>query len=147
MPGVLKPFQFTDGMMQGRVGAQYIEDTAEVRAAKERFHKFFQLVLAGLLGTLAPEPGRNVLPAEIADLYIEEDAEVAAARRSFDQLYRAALAGHLPPSQLQEAVKDHEADIEAAGEELERTIADLEDLVEAAEADNDIESFDDDYDL
>ena len=88
-------------MMQGRVGAQYIEDTAEVRAAKERFHKFFQLVLAGLLGTLAPEPGRNVLPAEIADLYIQEDAEVAAARRSFDQLYRAALAGDLPPSLLQ----------------------------------------------
>ena len=69
----------------GKVGAQYIEDTAEVKTAKERFFKFFQFVLDGMLDSLSPKPGHSEIPAEIADFYIKEEAEVTEARKSFDK--------------------------------------------------------------
>ena len=56
---------------EGRVGAQYIEYTAEVKAARERFFEFFQFALDGMLYKLAPRPGYNRIPEQIADFYIK----------------------------------------------------------------------------
>ena len=36
-------------LMISKVGRQYIEDTTEVQQAKERFFKFFQFAVDGLL--------------------------------------------------------------------------------------------------
>merc|ERR1711955_43843 len=79
----------------GKIGAQYLEDTSDVKAAKERFFRFFEFALSGMLYKLSPVPGQNVLPAEIADFYIKDDPEVAAAKRQFDELYRNAAGGDL----------------------------------------------------
>ena len=58
--------------VDGKIGAQYIDDTPEVKAAKERFHKFFKFVLDGMLIKLSPKPGYNQIPEQIADFYIKE---------------------------------------------------------------------------
>ena len=70
----------------GKVGAQYLEDTAEVKAAKEMFSKFFQFVLDGMLYKLAPKPGHTVIPKEIADFFIKDAPDVAAEKLTFDKL-------------------------------------------------------------
>jgi len=123
----------------GKVGAQYIEYTAEVKAARDRFFKFFNFVLDGMLHTLAPKPGYNEIPEAIADFYIKDDSEVAEAKKSFDKLYRDALAGDLPSAiayvALEEAVNNNEDDVEAAAEELEKTLNDIVDAVEEIEDD------------
>ena len=48
------------------------DETPEVKAAKERFHRFFQFVLDGMLDKLSPKPGYNQIPEQIADFYIKE---------------------------------------------------------------------------
>ena len=127
---------------QGKIGAQYIEYTAEVKAARERFFEFFQFALDGMLYKLAPRPGYNRIPEQIADFYIKvmimmmimmvimiadfyikDDAEVSEAKESFDSLYREALAV--------------EAEGEAAVEELERTLNDIAEVIEEADEDED----------
>ena len=133
----------------GKVGAQYIEYTAEVKAARERFFRFFQFVLDGMLNTLAPKPGYNEIPEAIADFYIKDDSEVAEAKKSFDKLYRDALAGDLPSAiayvALEEAVNNNKDDVDAAAEELEETLNEIADAVEEI-GDDDLSDdlFDDD---
>ena len=134
---------------EGKVGAQYIEYTPEVKAAKERFFKFFQFVLDGMLDKLSPVPGQSELPEQIADFYIKEDQEVAEARKSFDKLYRDALAGDLPSAiayvAVESAINNNEDDIDAAAEELEETINDIVELVDDTEDDASNEYSGDDY--
>merc|ERR1712147_101362 len=62
----------------GKIGAQYIAYTPEVQAARERFFEFFQFALDGMLYKLAPKPGYNQIPEQIADFYIKDDPEAAA---------------------------------------------------------------------
>ena len=116
----------------GKVGAQYLPYTPEVAAARERFFRFFQFVVDGMLDKLSPQPGHNKIPAEIADFYIKDESEVAEAKASFDELYRNALAGDLPSAialvALEEAVKNND-DIEGAAEELDETLSDIIQLV------------------
>ena len=132
----------------GKVGSQYIAYTPEVQAARERFFEFFQFALDGMLYKLAPKPGYNKIPEQIADFYIKDDAEVAEAKESFDKLYRDALAGDLPSAivyvALEDAVSNNKDDPEAAAEELERTLNDIAEVID--EANEDSEDADNDED-
>ena len=116
----------------GKVGAQYLPYSPEVAAARERFFKFFQFVVDGMLEKLSPQPGHHNIPEEIADFYIKDDPEVAEARASFAELYRDALAGDLPSAlalvALEEAVNNND-DLEGAAEELDETLSDIIQLV------------------
>merc|ERR1712105_218886 len=122
----------------GKIGAQYLEDTPEVRAAKERFFRFFDLALSGMLYKLAPVPGQNVIPAEIADFYIQDDPEVAAAKSEFDQLYRNALGGDLASAIALTVLADND-DVGGAVKELEDTLVEIARSGEGKEASEKIE--------
>merc|ERR1711874_219257 len=135
---------------EGSVGAQYQEDTAEVKAAKERFFEFFQLVLDGMLHKIAPQPGNNIIPEEIADFYIKDEPDVAAEKLEFDELYRDALNGDaasaLAVSALEQAISNNQEDMEAAAKELEETLDAIADVVEeeySDDADSDLFNEDD----
>merc|ERR1711874_273299 len=132
---------------EGRVGAQYQEDTAEVKEAKERFFEFFQL--DGMLHKIAPQPGNNIIPEEIADFYIKDDPDVAAEKLEFDELYRDALNGDaasaLAVSALEQAISNNQEDMEAAARELEETLDAIADVVEEEYSDDaDSDLFDED---
>merc|ERR1712106_1201158 len=118
----------------GKIGAQYLEDTAEVKAAKERFFKFFQFVLDGMLYKLAPQPGNNVIPEEIADFYIKDALDVAAEKLKFDQLYRDALNGDaasvIAVVALEEAISDNDGNLAAAEKQLDETLDAIATVVE-----------------
>lgn len=114
----------------GKVGRQYLEDTPEVKKAKEEFFTFFQFAMDGLLYKLAPVPGQNVIPAEISQWYIKDDSEVAEAKAQFDQLYRDALGGDLASAVALTVLQEHGDDLGGAVEELEDTLAELE-VIEA----------------
>lgn len=118
----------------GKIGAQYIEDTAEVKAAKERFFRFFDFAVQGLLYKLAPVPGHNQIPAEIADFYIKDEPEVAAAKREFDQLYRDALGGDVASALALTVLADHDNNYGGAVEELEITLKQIEDSLKEDES-------------
>ena len=118
----------------GKVGAQYLEDTPEVKAAKERFFKYFNFVLDGMLYKLAPKPGQNVIPEEIADFYIKDEPDVAAEKEKFDELYRNALNGDTASAiavvALEQALSNNEGDPEAAVKELDDTLEAIADAFE-----------------
>merc|ERR1712106_600100 len=118
----------------GKIGAQYLEDTAEVKAAKKRFFKFFQFVLDGMLYKLAPQPGNNVIPEEIADFYIKDAPDVAAEKLKFDQLYRDALNGDaasvIAVVALEEAISDNDGNLAAAEKQLDETLDAIANVVE-----------------
>merc|ERR1711915_592372 len=118
----------------GKIGAQYIEDTPAVKKAKERFFKFFQFVLDGMLYKLAPVPGKNVIPKEIADFYIKDADDVAQEKEKFDELYRNALKGDaasaLAVVALEDAISNNEGDLDAAAKELDETLNTIADAVE-----------------
>merc|ERR1719495_590312 len=128
--------------VDGKIGAQYIDDTPEVKAAKARFHKFFNFVLDGMLYKLSPKPGYNQIPEQIADFYIKDEPDVAEAKSSFDELYRKALSGDLPSAiayvALEEAITNNEDDVEAAAQELEKTLEEIVEAVEEIEEDGDL---------
>ena len=132
----------------GKIGAQYIPYSPAVQAARDRFFKFFQLVVDGMLDKLSPKPGHNIIPEEIADFYIKDDIEVAEAKRDFDKLYRDALAGDLPSAialvALEEAVTNND-DIESAAEDLDDTLEDIADLIGDYEDYEEYESDDEEY--
>ena len=140
----------------GKVGAQYIEDTDEVKAAKERFFKFFQFVLDGMLYKLVPKPGYNVIPEEIADFYIKDEQDVAAEKLKFDKLFRDALNGDAASAiavvALEEAISNNDGDLEAAAKELDETLNAIVDVVEdeysdaSKETEDDTEEYQDDTD-
>merc|ERR1719244_505785 len=117
----------------GIIGAQYIEDTQEVKDAKARFFKFFQFVLDGMLYKLAPIPGHNVIPKEIEDFYIKDDPQVAAEKLKFDQLYRNALHGDAASAiavvALEKAIANNPGDMDAAKKELDDTLDAIVDAV------------------
>merc|ERR1711970_812834 len=149
----------------GIIGAQYLEDTQEVKDAKARFFKFFQFVLDGMLYKLAPKPGNNVIPKEIADFYIKDDPEVAAEKLKFDQLYRDALNGDAASAiavvALEKAISDNPGDSSAAVKDLDDTLTAIVDAVDNEYTDSnddeddsdidddneDVDSQDGDYDL
>merc|ERR1712106_629941 len=118
----------------GKIGAQYLEDTAEVKAAKKRFFKFFQFVLDGMLYKLAPQPGNNVIPEEIADFYIKDAPDVAVEKLKFDQLYRDALNGDaasvIAVVALEEAISDNDGNLAAAEKQLDETLDAIATVVE-----------------
>merc|ERR1719233_2594419 len=120
--------------MNGIIGAQYLEDTQEVKDAKARFFKFFQFVLDGMLYKLAPVPGNNVIPKEIADFYIKDDPEVAAEKLKFDQLYRDALNGDAASAiavvALEKAISNNPGDSSAAVKDLDDTLNAIVDAVD-----------------
>merc|ERR1711915_255006 len=137
----------------GKIGAQYIEDTPAVKKAKERFFKFFQFVLDGMLYKLAPVPGKNVIPEEIADFYIKDADDVAQEKEKFDELYRNALKGDaasaLAVVALEDAISNNEGDLDAAAKELEDTLNTIADAVEEDyedEEDEDEEDDEEDFD-
>jgi len=131
----------------GKVGAQYIEDTPAVKKAKERFFKFFQFVLDGMLYKLAPVPGKNVIPEEIADFYIKDADDVAKEKEKFDELYRNALKGDaasaLAVVALEDAISNNEGDLDAAAKDLDDTLNAIADVVEEEFSNDDGEE---DYD-
>jgi len=143
----------------GKVGAQYLEDTPAVKAAKERFFKYFNFVLDGMLYKLAPKPGHNVIPEEIADFYIKDEPDVAAEKEKFDELYRNALNGDTASAiavvALENALSNNEGDPENAVKELDETleaIADAfeeeySDVSESVSSDEEIEGADEDYEI
>jgi len=132
----------------GKIGAQYIEDTQEVKDAKARFFKFFQFVLDGMLYKLAPKPGNNVIPEEIADFYIKDDPEVAAEKLKFDQLYRDALNGDAASAiavvALEKAISDNPGDSSAAVKDLDDTLNAIVDAVDDEYSDSNDEEDDGD---
>merc|ERR1712002_168424 len=131
----------------GKIGAQYIEDTPAVKKAKERFFKFFQFVLDGMLYKLAPEPGKNVIPEEIADFYIKDADDVAKEKEKFDELYRNALKGDaasaLAVVALEDAISNNRGDLDAAAKDLDDTLNAIADVVEEEFSNDDGEE---DYD-
>jgi len=90
----------------GKTGRQFIENTAEVKIARKRFFQFYEFVLVGMLERLAPKPGQNSLPPQIADLYIEDSPTVAAAKSRLDQQYQETVA------ELEQTVERLEAAID-----------------------------------
>jgi len=122
----------------GKIGAQYLEDTPEVKAAKERFFRFFDFVLSGMLHKLAPVPGQNVIPAEIADFYIKDEPEVAQAKTEFDELYRNALGGDLASALALTVLADKDGDVDGAVKELEDTLVEIEEEERSGGEDEDI---------
>merc|ERR1712002_1320927 len=124
----------------GKIGAQYLEDTQEVKEAKARFFKFFQFVLDGMLYKLAPKPGHNVIPEEIADFYIKDVPEVAAEKLKFDQLYRDALNGDAASAiavvALEKAISNNPGDMNAAVKDLDDTLNAIADAVDDEYNDN-----------
>merc|ERR1719420_999240 len=133
----------------GKIGAQYLEDTQEVKEAKARFFKFFQFVLDGMLYKLVPKPSHNVIPEEIADFYIKDDPEVAAEKLKFDQLYRNALKGDAASAiavvALENAISNNPGEMNAAVKDLDDTLNAIADAVDDEYNDNN-DSDDDDYD-
>merc|ERR1711970_482000 len=132
----------------GIIGAQYIEDTQEVKDAKARFFKFFQFVLDGMLYKLAPIPGHNVIPKEIEDFYIKDDPEVAAEKLKFDQLYRSVLHGDaasvIVGVALQNAISNNPGDSSAAVKDLDDTLNAIVDAVDDEYSDTNDEEDDGD---
>merc|ERR1711970_1364632 len=132
----------------GKIGAQYIEDTQEVKDAKARFFKFFQFVLDGMLYKLAPIPGHNVIPKEIEDFYIKDDPEVAAEKLKFDQLYRSVLHGDaasvIVGVALQNAISNNPGDSSAAVKDLDDTLTAIVDAVDDEYSDSNDEEDDGD---
>jgi len=124
----------------GKIEAQYLEDTPEVKKAKERFFKFFKFVLDGMLYKLAPVPGNNVIPEEIKDFYIRDEPDVVAEKLKFDKLYRDALKGDpasaLAVVALEEAISNNKGDMDAAQKELDETLDAIADAVEDEYTDN-----------
>jgi len=123
----------------GKVGAQYLEETSEVKVAKERFFKYFKFVLDGMLYKLSPKPGHNVIPEEIADFYLKDEPDVFAEKTKFDKLYRDALNGDVASAiavvALDTAINNNENDPEAAIKELDET---LDAIVEEVEEEYDL---------
>merc|ERR1712243_321111 len=112
---------------KGIVGAQYIQDTPEVKEAKKRFFRFFDFALSGMLEKLIPVPGNNVLHPEIADFYIKDEPEVYEAKKEFDDLYKKALNGD-PAALLAVAViEENDNDLEAAVEDLSEALDEFDD--------------------
>jgi len=118
----------------GKIGSQYLPYTPEVKAARERFFRFFDFAVQGLLYKLAPVPGHNVIPAEIADFYIKDEPEVAAAKTQFDQLYNDALGGDVASALALTVLADHDNNYGGAVEELEITLKQLEETIEDEES-------------
>merc|ERR1739841_417911 len=131
----------------GTVERAYLEDTTEVKEAKERFFRFFDFAMRGLLYKLAPVPGNNVLPAEIADFYIKEEPEVSEAKKQFDQLYRDALGGDLASAIAVTVLEENDRNFGGAVEELEVTLKALEDVIESEEEDKSQASEDVDFEV